>query len=129
MSDPGSPEGAPAYPPSGFGPSPSTSPPSDVLAWIAIATGGLSWLMCCCAPVPLLGMISGLAGLVLALASVIVGAFAYRDAKRDGGRTELAVIGIGLGGSRLVITLGLVGLAIVLVALGMGAGILSAFTG
>jgi peptidoglycan biosynthesis protein MviN/MurJ (putative lipid II flippase) len=96
----------------------------DGLAWASIATGAASWLVCCCAPVPFVGMIMGILGLLSAVASVVCGALAYRSATRDGGRTDLPLIGLALGGGRLVLTFGVIGVAVVLLALGFGAGML-----
>ncbi|GAB4114840.1 MAG: hypothetical protein OHK0013_49480 [Sandaracinaceae bacterium] len=126
MTDPNAlPTGPPAeLPASGLVPVAQTSSKKDGLAWASIATGALSWITCCCAPVPFVGMIAGGLGLVSALASVVCGAIAYRSATRDGGRTDLPLIGLVLGGSRLVLTLGAVGVVIVLIASGVGVGIL-----
>lgn len=121
MSDPNAP-----LPPTGFVPA-ATSSTDDALAWVSIATGALSWLVCCCAPIPLLGLLSAIAGLILAITSTICGGFALRSASREGRRTDLAIIGLVLGGGRLVVTFGLLGLAVVLVMLGVGAGLLGEF--
>ena len=110
------------YPPSSYGAPPGAPAPDDTLAWAGIASSVASWLTCCCAPIPFIGMILGLGGLLLSVVGVVCGMLAYRAATRVGGRTDLAIIGIAIGALRLLLTVGLVALAIVVLgAAGMAA--------
>jgi tryptophan-rich sensory protein len=95
----------------------------ETLSWVAIACGGGSWLTCCCAPIPFVGTIAWLGGLLLAIAGAIAGYMAWQNAKRAGGRTDLAMTGMVLGATRLGLTILFIGAILVMVALGLGAGI------
>lgn len=114
------------YPPSGYGGPPPGGPPAgdDTLSWVAIGCGAGSWLTCCCAPIPFVGTIAWLGGLLLAIAGTIAGYMAWQSGKRAGTRTDLAMTGMVLGATRLGLTILFIGAILVLVALGMGAGII-----
>jgi hypothetical protein len=104
------------YPLSAYGPPPGPPPNDDTLGWVGIAASCASWLACCCTPIPFLGLLANFVGLVLATGGTVCGAIAYRNAKRGGGRTDLALVGLLIGAARLVLTLGAIGVLLVLVA-------------
>ena len=120
-------------PPSGYGsggpPYGGGGPPvDDTMGWVAIATGALGWLSCCCTPIPFIGLLFALGGLVFAVVATITGYLALQKAKQQNSRTDLAMIGLVLGAVRLGLTvLGIVAV-VVLMALGLGAGILEGIT-
>ncbi len=87
----------------------------DTLAWAGIASSVASWLTCCCTPIPFVGVIFALGGLLLAVVGVVCGFLAYRAAKPIGARTDLAIVGIAIGAARLIITFGVVAIALVVV--------------
>jgi hypothetical protein len=107
----------PPLPPSSYGQppygTPGAPPPDDTMAWASIATSVASWLTCCCAPIPFVGMIVSLGGLLLAVAGLVCGILAYQQAKRVSGRTDLPIIGMVIGALRLVLTVGIVVVALV----------------
>jgi len=112
-------------PPSGFGGGP---PSDDTMAWVGIACSGLSWLSCCCGPVPFVGMIGAFGGLLLAVGGIIAGWLALQNAQRMQTRTDLAKIAIGLGAARVILTVLAVGAFFVLAMLGIGIAGLEAYT-
>ncbi len=103
------------YPLSTYGTPPQPSPPDDTLAWAGIASSVASWLTCCCMPIPFIGMVFGLGGLLLSVVGVVCGILAYRAAGPVGGRTDLPILAIVIGALRLVLTVGAVVAAIVLI--------------
>jgi hypothetical protein len=102
-------------PPSAFGPPPGPAN-DDTLAWVGVACSSISWLLCCCAPIPFVGFLSNLLGGALALGGLVCGILAYRTAKRVGGRTDLPSIAMVVGGAGVALRLGLVALVLVLIA-------------
>lgn len=104
-------------PPSTYGapPGPPQGPAhDDTLAWAGVATSVISWLTCCCAPIPFVGFVVSLIGLLLAVVGVVCGALAYRTAKAVGARTDLPIIAMVVGGLKLLLTAGIVVLAVVM---------------
>ena len=131
MQDPNTPFGQPPttpaqLPPSGFTPGPSTGNDEDVLGWVGVGLGAVSWLACCCSIIPFVGLVANVLALLMAVAAIILGFLSLRNAQRAGRPATLGIVGMVLGGARL----GLLALAIVAViivfALGLGGGILSA---
>jgi hypothetical protein len=113
-------------PPSGYGAPPPAS--DDTLAWVGIGFSSVSWLSCCCGPIPVVGMFGALGGLLLAIGGVIAGYMALQNANRMQTRTDLAKIAIGLGAARLIMTVLVLVLVVVLVMLGFGIAGLEAYT-
>ena len=85
------------------------------MAWAGIASSSVSWLTCCCAPIPFVGALAGLGGVLFAIVGIVCGVLGYQSAKRVGGRTDLPIIAIVIGSVRIVLTVGFVVLVVVLV--------------
>lgn len=123
------PSGFGAPPPSpGYGGPPGGPPVDDTMGWVAVVCSSLSWLTCCCTPIPLVGIFGAFGGLLFAVVGAVCGYLALQKAKQQSSRTDLAMIGLVLGAVRLGLTvLGIVAV-IVLMALGLGVGILEGIT-
>ncbi|MFO0685517.1 MAG: hypothetical protein U0234_25885 [Sandaracinus sp.] len=133
--NPPPPAGPPGYggplaplPPSGFGP--GGAPPFDeTLSWVAIACSSVSWASCCCSWVPFVGWFISIGGTFLALVGVIIGYMQWQKAKAiQGARSDLPMIGLVIGAVRLGLTIGAIGLVVVLMVMGVGVGILEGIT-
>ena len=97
---------------------------NDTMAWIGVVMSSISWISCCCTPVPFVGLLFALGGMLFAIAGLVCGVIAYREGKRTGTRTDIALVGAILGGTRLGLTVGSVVLVGLLLALGVGGAIL-----
>lgn len=126
----GPPQGG-GFGPSGYGPPPSAyGPPAsdDQMAWISIALGSLGWVSCCCGPIPFIGLIGALGGFLLSIGAIVAGYMALQKAKQQNTRTDLAMIGLILGGTRVGLgVLGIVILVVLMIA-GVGIGVLEGIT-
>jgi hypothetical protein len=111
-------------PPSGYG-----APPSDdTMAWVGIACSSVSWLTCCCGPIPFVGLFGAFGGLLFAIVGVGCGWMALQTAQRAQTRTDLAKFAIGIGAARLILTVLTVAAIFVLAMLGIGIAGLEAYT-
>jgi hypothetical protein len=111
------------YPLSAYGPPPGPPPSDDTLGWAGVAASVLSWLLCCCTPIPFVGLLANVAALLLSLVGVICGGLAYRQATQRGGRTDLALIALLVGGLRLLVIGALFAVFVVVVAVVGMAGV------
>jgi len=115
-----------ALPPSGFT---GGSPPGaeeDVLGWVGVGLGAVSWLACCCSVIPFVGAIIQIVALLMAVGAIVCGALSYRNASRTGGSPVLGILGMVFGGVRIALVIAAIVIVIILLALGMGAGVLEA---
>lgn len=131
--DPQQPYGAPPpggapLGPSGYGGPPMGSQGDDQMAWIGIALSGLSWVACCCSPIPFVGLVAAGGGFLFAIGGMVCGYLALQKAKQANTRTDLAMIGLVLGGVRLGLTALVIVGVIAMVVLGVGVGVLEGIT-
>lgn len=108
-------------PSSGYGYGGGGPPADDTLAWIGVACSGLSWLTCCCFPIPIINVVGGLGGFALAIAGTICGYMAWQKAKQANTRTDIAMAGLVIGA--LSIGLRVLGIIAVVAMIVLGVGI------
>ena len=105
------------------------SPPGveeDVLGWVGVGLGAVSWLACCCSIIPFVGAIIQLVAMLMAVGAVVCGALSYRNASRSGGSPVLGILGMVFGGVRIALVIAAIIIVIIMLALGMGAGLMEA---
>lgn len=107
--------------PSGYGYGGPGAPPDDTLAWVSVALSGLGWVSCCCGPIPFVGMIGALGGGLLSVAGAVCGYLAWQKAKQQSTRTDIAMVGMVLGITKLALFV--VGIIAVVGMLALGVGI------
>ena len=118
--DPGN-HPAPLAPSSYGAPGGGMGPPSDdTMAWVGVALSSAGWVSCCCGFVPILGLFAGLAGLAASIAGTICGYLAWQKAKQQNTRTDIALVGLVLGATRLALVVVLIGVVIVAMIAGVG---------
>lgn len=113
-------------PPSGFQGAAPPGASEDVLGWVGVILGAVSWLACCCSIIPFVGLIIQLVALLMAVGAIVCGALSYRNATRTGGSAVLGILGMVFGGVRIALVIAAVVIVLVMLGLGMGAGILEA---
>lgn len=115
----------PALPPAAP-PLPGGEEGEDYLGWIGVVCGAITWLSCCCTVVPFLGVIGNLGGLLFATAAVVLGGMSVYRARQRGRSVTVGVIALSLGGVRLGLIALLLAVVGLLLALGLGGGLLAA---
>ncbi len=106
----------------GYGGPGMGTPPDDTLAWVSVVLSGLGWVSCCCGPVPLVGMIGALGGSLFSVAGAICGYLAWQKAKQQSTRTDIAMVGMVLGITKLALFV--VGIIVALGMLALGVGVI-----
>lgn len=117
--NPQNPYGAPLVP-SSYGGPPQGGQPDDTMAWASVALSSLGWMSCCCGPIPILGLIALLGGFAFSVAGVICGYMAWQKAKQQNTRTDIAIVGMVLGGIRLGLLLLMIIIGVVALLAGVG---------
>ncbi len=85
----------------------------DLLGWLGLLAGVLSWLSCCCFVVPIVNSVAAIAGLLVSMVGAVLSGISIAQQRKAGRPIGLGVAGLVLNLARFLVTIGLMIFALV----------------